>query len=149
MENIYLLLSLCAGCFIVLQRNVNMRLAKNVGLVGSNLINYLIGGIFAGLIYFAVSCLGMVNKVHFGGFHYALIIAAVCGITIVLLSNWLVPKVTAIAFTVFTLIGQCTSSLIFDIIIYKKEITMTNVIGAVIVIIGVMLYNWDHRKEES
>jgi transporter family-2 protein len=149
MENIYLLLALCAGCFIVFQRNINMRLAKNVGLAGSNLINHLIGGIFAGLIYLAVSYLGMVNNAHFGGFHYALIIAAVCGITIVLLSNWLVPKVTAISFTILTLIGQCTSSLVFDIVIFKKEITMTNVVGAVIVIIGVILYNWDHRKEES
>lgn len=149
MNNLYLLISLCAGCFIVLQRNINMRLAKNVGLVGSNFINYLMGFIFAGLIYLLVAYVGVADTGNFGRFHYALMVAAVCGVTIVLLSNWLVPKVTAMLFTILTLLGQCTSSLIFDIVVYKKEITMTNVLGAAIVISGVMLYNWDHRKREN
>ncbi|NLY81398.1 MAG: DMT family transporter [Clostridiales bacterium] len=149
MNNLYLLTSICAGCFIVLQRNINMRLAKNVGLVGSNFINYLMGFIFAGLIYLLVAYVGVADTINFGGFHYALMVAAVCGVTIVLLSNWLVPKVTAMLFTILTLLGQCTSSLIFDIVVYKKEITMTNVFGAAIVIIGVILYNWDHRKTEN
>jgi uncharacterized membrane protein YdcZ (DUF606 family) len=140
---VYLVLALTAGCFIVLQRNYNMRLAQNVGVAGSNLLNYTVGFFFAIIIYVVALNLGVTDFSYMGELHSILILAAICGVFIVLLSNWLVPKATAITFTIFTLIGQCLSSLGFDLFIFKKEITMTNIIGAVIVIFGIVLYNYE------
>ena len=140
---IYLFLALLAGSFIVLQRNYNMRLAKNIGVVGSNLINYTVGFFFALAIYALAAYIRITDISYMGSLHYILLLAAICGVAIVLLSNWLVPKATAITFTVFTLIGQCLSSLAFDIFIFHKEITMTNILGGIIVICGIVLYNYE------
>ena len=143
MYTIYLILALLAGSFIVLQRNYNMRLAKNVGVLGSNLINYAVGFFFAILIYIIAAYIGITDITYLGGLHYILILAAICGVSIVLLSNWLVPKASAITFTIFTLIGQCLSSVAFDAFVFHKEITMTNLIGAAIVICGIILYDYE------
>lgn len=71
------------------------------------------------------------------------------GALFIVLSNFTFSKTSVIASTILILSGQFLSSILVDILILQKDIGLKNVIGAIIIVLSVILYNSDTESEKD
>ena len=68
-------------------------------------------------------------------------LGGVMGALFVILSNFTFYKTSVITSTILILSGQFLSSVLVDILVLQKEISLKNIAGAIIIILSVILYN--------
>lgn len=129
-------ISFFAGLTIVLSRMINARLAKKIGASNGSLVNHLVGlpvtivaALLAGQFSTSISISTSQPWIYFGG---------VFGVLIVLLSNLMVPKMSAFRMSLLIFVGQTFSGVILDLVL-GKGYSSASFTGGLIIIIGLAI----------
>ncbi|MDF2540496.1 MAG: putative rane protein [Herbinix sp.] len=142
----YLLLSIIAGATVVAARMINSNLAGKIGTFQGTLINYVTGLIFSILFLwiskeqfslFSNSNSQVPLWAYFGG---------LVGVAVVVLSNYLTPRISSFTITLLIFIGQLFAGIIIDYIVLQ-EFSIGKLIGGILVLTG-LAYNLRIDKKE-
>lgn len=141
-----LLLSVLTGMIFIITKTLNMLLSKDVGIYKSNVVNHITGLFGASmfvLLFLRGSDFSLNMLTHVGVFP---LLGGVFGATFVALSNYTFSKTKVLISTLLILVGQTIASVTIDYFYLDKVISFKAVIGVLLVIIAVFLYN---SKETS
>ena len=101
-----------------------------------------IAGTLASSIIVILAMLGMkIGKTNLLNAPFYAYLGGVMGALFVILSNFTFYKTSVITSTILILSGQFLSSVLVDILVLQKEISLKNIAGAIIIILSVILYN--------
>ena len=156
-ETVAVIVSFFAGVTIVLSRTFNAKLADATSVRVSTFYNYLVGLTVAVLIFLL---LGRAETGDVFGVLHAEFVAAprlfvenwhiylggVLGVVVVLLSNVVVVKISALYLTLLIFAGTIFSGVVIDVIL-TGEFSMRNVIGGVLVTTGLCINLLLDRKK--
>lgn len=143
MSILIIAISLLTGASFIIIRTLNMKLSVEVGIYGSNLINHIAGTLVSSIIVI-LAMLGMnIGKTNLLNAPFYAYLGGVMGALFVILSNFTFSKTSVITSTILILSGQFLSSVLVDILVLQKEISLKNIAGAIIIILSVILYNRD------
>lgn len=139
-----IILSLLTGVTVVTSRTINARLAQKTSMLASTWYNYFIGS----LVSF-VMILICFKKIDFTSFSFStnisIYLGGILGVVTVLLSNITVTKISSYYMTLLLFIGQVFSGIIIDVIL-TSELSTINLIGGLLVTIGLSLDLWIDKK---
>ncbi len=128
--------SLLAGVSVLFSRLINGRLARSIGLRSSTWCNYLTG-LLGALVFFALVGSGVTWPLALSGpFH--LYLGGAFGAVIVLLSSYIVGKISSFYMTLVIFIGQMLAGLLLDMLLTQR-FPAQNAIGSVFVLSGLVL----------
>ena len=130
---IAIICAIASGMTIVLSRSINGYLAKKIGPYQSTFFNY-----FTGLLTSSI-LLPAFKNISFTKIDLIMLVGGIIGVFNVLILNIVVSKVTPIKLTLITFISQLLSGMILDYYIYHV-FTLNKLIGCIIVIIGLIIY---------
>lgn len=135
----YILISVLSGVSIVIARTINSNLAGKLGLLEGTFYNFLTGLMLSALLLIlnwnneiiaTLSNAQIPIWAYFGGLF---------GIGIVLLSNYVIPRVSAFYLTILVFLGQLLIGYVIDYFTIGA-ISITKLLGGVLVLIG-LSYN--------
>ncbi len=129
--------------------SINMLLGKQLGIYTSNMVNHLTGIAGSGIIFIFALMLGMSKGVELGGIPAYAFLGGVMGSTFVVLSNYSFSKTSVVTSTILILCGQFISSILIDVYILNMQIKTTSIIGALLIIIGTIMYNMKGKEKAS
>lgn len=137
------ILAFLAGVFVILSLIINSELGKFVGIKESAFINYFVGFICI-LSFFILTNrefnLLQVNTptvAYFGG---------AIGVLVVIITNIIIPKISAVYTTILLFAGQIFGGIIIDFLI-NNIFSIGKIIGSIIIFIGVFLnIYFDNKK---
>ncbi len=137
---LYFFIAFLGGVSVVASRILNSKLSDHIGIFPGSFYNFLGGLIFTVLIFIVLVIFkhSPLENLVLTGFPLIYYFGGLIGVAITALSNYFVPKISAFYFTLFMFTGQLISSMIFDYIL-TKEFTMGKLIGAVLVIAGLVM----------
>ena len=118
---------------IVLSRSINGYLAKKIGPYQSTFFNYFTGLLTSSILLF-FTLLPAFKNISFTKIDLIMLVGGIIGVFNVLILNIVVSKVTPIKLTLITFSGM-----ILDYYIYHV-FTLNKLIGCIIVIIGLIIY---------
>ena len=137
-EVIAVIVSFVAGVNIVISRTLNAKLAALTSVRTGTFYNYLIG-LFVSIPVFLL--LGR-NEITLAEFavspNWFIYLGGMLGVCVVLLCNITVMKISALYLTLLIFIGQVFSGILIDVII-SRELSLRNLIGGVLVAIGLCI----------
>ncbi|MFZ5353595.1 MAG: DMT family transporter [Bacillota bacterium] len=141
MSILAVVLSVIMGALFIIIRSFNMMLGKQIGIYASNLVNHIAGVIGSSIIYLTVIMIGIQRHQLYENVPIYVYVGGFIGATFVVLSNYSFSKTTVVTSTILILCGQFISSLAMDILILNISIKPTAVLGAVLIILGTVLYS--------
>ena len=137
-EIVAVIASFIAGVNIVVSRTLNAKLADATSVHVSTFYNYFVGLIVAIPVFLLLGR----NEMVFSEFAFSpslstwyIYLGGVLGVCVVLLSNVTVVKISAFYLTLLIFVGQVFSGVVIDIVI-SQEISVRNLIGGVLVAVG-------------
>jgi transporter family-2 protein len=136
---LYIIISILAGVSVVVSRITNSNLAKKIGIFQSTLFNYIVG-LFFSIIFFILSK----EKVNLSGLKSAGIplwayLGGIAGVLLIVLSNYITPKISSFYLTLLMFIGQLFTGIVIDYFA-KGNISIGKFIGGLLVLVG-LVYN--------
>ena len=134
-EAVAVLVSFAAGIFIVISRTLNARLAGLTSLKVSTFYNYLIGLAVAVPALFLLGGGGFPLPAEFTLSKSYIYLGGIFGVCVVLLSNVVVMRISAVYLSLLLFIGNIFSGIIIDAII-SRSFSSRNLIGGVLVTAG-------------
>ena len=142
-------LSVLTGMVFILVKTINMLLSKEVGIYKGNLVNHVTGLCVASLFLIIMG-----QQIDFSSFNFQNHgifpwLGGVMGATFVTLSNHTFSKTKVLISTLLILVGQTIASIIIDFIIIGKVISFTSVLGILLIIGAVFLYNKKSKNKEK
>ncbi|MCK5130498.1 MAG: DMT family transporter, partial [Clostridiales bacterium] len=133
--------SLLAGVTIVINRTTNARLALETSVVKSTLYNHVVG-FFVAIVFMIILGRG---ETIFTAFRIVpnvlLYTGGLVGVLVVTLLNITVARVSSFYMTLLVFIGQVFAGIVFDTIL-TQSFSMTNLIGGMLVAIGLSINVW-------
>ncbi len=130
---------LTAGFTITLSIIQNGRLSSKIGLKNTTLLNF-ITGLFGSLLLFvfsneALSIYGNYRDVPLLGY-----IGGILGVTVVMLSSYVINKISVIAATMLIYIGQLSMGFLID---YLRGVSLPplKLLGFAFIIVGIYVIN--------
>ncbi len=145
------LLSLLTGVTVVLSRTVNAELAERIGSLKGSFVNHAVG---LPITIVALFIFGL-NEPLFQNFVFnpdpIIYLGGTLGITVVLLFNIVVPKVSSFKVTLLTFVGEVFCGVLLDIVV-SQSFEQKTFIGGIIVAIGVglnILLEKHYKNKES
>lgn len=138
---IAIICAIASGMTIVLSRSINGYLAKKIGPYQSTFFNYFTGLLTSSILLF-FTLLPAFKNISFTKIDLIMLVGGIIGVFNVLILNIVVSKVTPIKLTLITFISQLLSGMILDYYIYYiyHVFTLNKLIGCIIVIIGLIIY---------
>ena len=136
-------ISLLTGASFIIIRTLNMKLSVEVGIYGSNLINHIVGTLVSSIIVILAMLSMNIGKTNLLNAPFYAYLGGVIGALFVILSNFTFSKTSVITSTILILSGQFLSSVLVDMLVLQKEISLKNIAGAIIIILSIILYNND------
>jgi transporter family-2 protein len=136
-----------AGVTIVIGRIINSNLAEKIGTFQGALINSIVGLSFSFLFLFISSetfdiSYATIQTVplwaYFGG---------LVGVVVIVLSNYLTPKVSSFYLTLLIFIGQLFLGIIIDYFALSN-LSIGKLIGGLFVLIGLAYNLWIDKKKK-
>ena len=141
-----IILSLITGITVVTSRAINSNLAEKSTLLASTWYYYFIGAIISFIIF-----IFSYKNIDFGSFSFSnniiIYFGGVLGALTVFLSNIAVTKISSFYMTLLLFIGQVFSGIISDIILTQK-FSEANLVGGILVAIGLAINLWIDKKEK-
>ena len=134
-------LSFSTGITIVISRTFNAKLALKTSVLASSFFNYAFGIIGAVIV---LLILGVGERPYFGDFfsqnpeRWWIYMGGLLGLSVVLLSNVIVVKISAFYFTLFLFVGQMSMGIIIDMVL-MGYVAKLNIIGSILVAIGLVV----------
>lgn len=110
-----IILSFSAGICTVIVRSVNANLGKSTSELEGALIHHVIGFLFSILLMFVFS--NDIFEVEYIPKNPILYIGGVLGLVVILIYNYIVPKISSYKITLISFIGQVLSGIIIDLIL--------------------------------
>lgn len=144
-----IMLAIIMGGLFIIIRSLNMILGNAIGIYGSNLVNHFTGIIGSTIIYFTVITLGLQRIEVYSSIPPYAFLGGIIGSAFVILSNYSFSKTTVVTSTILILVGQFISSLIIDMIILDLQIKPTAIAGALLIVIGAILYSLKSRVKAA
>ena len=135
---IAIICAIASGMTIVLSRSINGYLEKKIGPYQSTFFNYFTGLLTSSILLF-FTLLPAFKNISFTKIDLIMLVGGIIGVFNVLILNIVVSKVTPIKLTLITFISQLLSGMILDYYIYHV-FTLNKLIGCIIVIIGLIIY---------
>jgi transporter family-2 protein len=133
---IYILAAFTSGGIVVLTILYNSHLSKHIGGTNGVTINYLTGVITSIVIVLIMNKFRIMNLQSTP--LYLFVAGGFLGVFVISVNNVLLPKVPVLLFTVLLFFGQLLASFAFDF--YNRvELTITQIIGIIVVFIGIIL----------
>lgn len=143
----YMLPAVFGGILIVISRIINSNLATKIGVLQGTFFNF-ISGLLLSFIFFIINKETIPHSnldfntvplwAYFGGF---------VGLLIVVLSNYMTPKVPVFYLTLFMFVGQLFTGIIIDYFTSNK-FSFGKIVGGLLVLIG-LIYNLFLDKKEQ
>lgn len=134
-----ILFAILTGVCIVVTRMINASLADKIGMLQGTFFNYMIGLICTCLL------LPLETSTKNGFFSLFSTIpwwaysGGLIGVIVILLSNYITPKISALYLTILIFISQLLVGILLDSIL-TKQIPIGDIIGGSLVFIG-FIYN--------
>ena len=136
---LYILMALSAGALIVIGRVINSNLAIKVGIFKGTMINYVVGLIFAaGYLIVEIFILNP-EKVNIAIIPWWAWLGGLTGVMVIVLSNYITPKISSFAQTLLVFIGQLFAGVIIDYF-SSGSVSIGKIIGGALVLAG-LVYN--------
>lgn len=149
MDIIIILIGIAVGASFVIIRSLNLNLSSEIGIYGSNLVNHITGTI-ASILIVLVAIQSMNNiKINLLNIPWYAYLGGIIGALFVIISNYTFSKTSVISSTILILSGQFLSSILIDIMIFNREISLKNIMGALVIIFSVFLYNCDNGRKND
>lgn len=136
MQFVAMLLAFASGITLVVSRMINAELAKSTGAVSGAFINHAVG---LPATVLAMLLLGQGEAgllAGFGVLPWWAYMGGVLGISVVVLTNWFVPKISALNGSLLLFVGQLASSVLIDALC-GFENPPRLIIGGAIIALGV------------
>ncbi len=134
-----ILLAVLGGVLTTLSMVVSSTLGKKIGLIQSTIIHY-IGGLIGGVFIL----IGLGSKIapsiaEMSNMPFYIFLGGVIGVMVVYTSNVVIPKIPVVYSTLLMFSGQMLCAIMIDAIV-MKDFSILKLIGAIIVVLGI-LYN--------
>ncbi len=136
---VYIILAIMAGVTVVIGRILNSRLAEQIGTLQGTLMNYVVGLTFSILFLFISSESLTITKMQENTIPFWAYLGGLVGVVVVMLSNYITPKMSSFYSTLFLFVGQLFAGIIIDYLILK-DFSIGKLIGGVLVFLG-LVYN--------
>lgn len=134
-----IIIAIAAGITIVIGRIINSRLAEQIGTLQGTLINYVVGFIISILILFISSETLSITNIQFNKIPLWAYLGGAVGVAVVMLSNYITPRISSFYSTLFLFIGQLFVGIIIDYVMLKN-FSLGKLVGGVFVFLG-LVYN--------
>lgn len=135
----YILISILSGVSIVVARTVNSNLAEKLGLLEGTFYNFLTGLMLSIILLIINWNNEIVSQLINSQIPLWAYLGGLFGIGIVLLSNYVIPRVSAFYVTILVFLGQLLIGYVIDYFT-MGTVSMTKLLGGLLVLIG-MSYN--------
>lgn len=134
-----IILAMLGGVLTTLSMIVNSSLGKKIGVLQSTCINYIVGLICSTLVLILLGSSVKVNAETFLKMPFYIFLGGAIGVSVVYFSNIIIPKIPVVYSTLLLFVGQVVTGIIIDFFV-MSEISFSKLVGAVVIIIGI-LYN--------
>ncbi|SCJ99244.1 Uncharacterized protein conserved in bacteria [uncultured Clostridium sp.] len=134
-----IILAMVGGILTTLSMIVNSSLGKKIGVLQSTCINYIVGLICSTLVLILLGSSIKVSVETFSKLPFYIFLGGAIGVSIVYCSNIIIPKIPVVYSTLLLFVGQVVAGIIIDFFV-MSEISFSKLIGAIVIIIGI-LYN--------
>ena len=136
---LYILMALSAGALIVIGRVINSNLAIKIGIFKGAVINYIVGLIFAAAYLVVEMFLFDPAKANLAVLPWWAWLGGLTGVMVIVLSNYITPKISSFAQTLLVFIGQLFAGVIIDYF-SSGSVSIGKIIGGALVLAG-LVYN--------
>lgn len=138
----YIIIALVTGSLVILSMITNSRLSEGVGIFQGVLINYLVGLIVSVMILlFNLKSISIGSNIPWWAY-----LGGIFGLTVVALSNILIPKIPTIYTTLLIFVGQLFTGIVIDFFT-GNSISKGKFIGGILICVG-LFYNLMIDKRE-
>ena len=134
-----IILAMLGGILTTLSMIVNSSLGKKIGVLQSTCINYIVGLICSTLVLILLDSSVKVNAETFLKMPFYIFLGGAIGVSVVYFSNIIIPKIPVVYSTLLLFVGQVVTGIIIDFFV-MSEISFSKLVGAIVIIIGI-LYN--------
>jgi len=133
----FILISIAAGAIVVIARILNTRLYEKIGLIESSFFNYFTG-LLSSLILLAIFK-DTITLGAFGHIPFWAYLGGILGVSVVISSSIVTPKMSTFYITLIIFIGQLFTGILIDCVALKT-IPSAKIIGGLLVVAG-LAYN--------
>lgn len=134
-----IILAMLGGILTTLSMIVNSSLGKKIGVIQSTCINYIVGLICSTLVLIVLGSRINVTIETFSKMPFYMFLGGAIGVSVVYFSNIIIPKIPVVYSTLLLFVGQVVTGIVIDFFV-MSEISFSKLVGAIIIIIGI-LYN--------
>jgi transporter family-2 protein len=145
---IALLISVLAGVSVVINRIINSNLAEKIGTFYSTFINYIVGLVFSFIFFFLTREAFHVSIAEMKGIPLWAYLGGLAGVIVIVLSNYITPRISAFYSTLLMFIGQLFVGIILDYVTLH-DISIGKLIGGFFVLAGLSYNLWIDKKQPT
>lgn len=141
----YILLGILSGATIVVGRMCNAELGARIGNYKGTFYNYITGLFGSALLLFVVGGikpLGIAQPVNI-----AMYLGGLVGVVNMIISNTIIPKMSAYVMTLLVFISQLASGIVIDTLM-GSSVSIGKVAGGALVLLG-LLYNQNVDRKKA
>lgn len=144
-----IIISFVAGFLLILSKTCNMSLSKNIGVYGSNMLNYLTGLALSGIFLAASYFFGNPEIPDFGQIPLYVYLGGPLGAAAIIISNFTMSKTTVITTTIIALAGQMAGSMVIDTFLLNIPLKPNTFLGSMLILCGVVLFLIRDKKQSE
>lgn len=146
---LYILLAILSGVSVVLSRIVNFKLAEEIGPFQGTFFNYLTGFLTSLIFFFLTKDYININNLNELSIPFYAYLGGTIGILVVLLFNYITPKVSSFSLSLLVFIGQLSIGIIIDYF-SSNIISIGKILGGLLILLG-LSYNIfiDKKAQET
>lgn len=144
---VYIVLSILAGATIVAGRFINSTLAVKIGTFQSTLINYVVGLFFSILFLFISNEALTITYANLKTIPFWAYLGGLLGIVVIVLSNFITPRISAFYLTLLVFIGQLFVGSLIDYFAFH-DMSVGKIVGGFFVLFGLTFNLWIDKKDK-
>ncbi|EJR53618.1 hypothetical protein IIM_02397 [Bacillus cereus VD107] len=134
---LYICIAILVGVSIVVARIINANLATKIGIWEGTFFNYITGLFFSALfLIFSTDSL-YISRLQ--SIPFAVYLGGLVGVIVIVLSNYITPKISAFYLTLLIFIGQLFMGTVIDFLL-SNELSIGKIVGGILVLLG-LTYN--------
>ncbi|MED1093106.1 DMT family transporter [Bacillus paramycoides] len=136
---LYICIAILVGVSIVVARIINANLATKIGIWEGTFFNYITGLFFSALfLIFSTDSL-YISSHTLQSIPFAVYLGGLVGVIVIVLSNYINPKISAFYLTLLIFIGQLFMGTVIDFLL-SNELSIGKIVGGILVLLG-LTYN--------
>lgn len=138
----YIIIALGTGSLVILSMIMNSRVGDEIGVFQSVFINYALGLLVStAILLFNLKSLNTGGNIPWWAY-----LGGVLGVTIVAISNVIIPKIPTIYTSLLIFVGQLFTGMIIDLLTHV-DVSKGKIIGGILICLG-LFYNLVIDKKE-